>query len=115
MLDLESESSGECWGLSAADMVAWIQDFSDTYNAAEGRPPMLYTNPSWWADCTGNSDAFINDNPLVLAHYSSSIGTPPGSWPFATIWQNADSFSAGGDSDVFTGDADHLTLLAKGG
>ncbi|KAH8900784.1 N,O-diacetylmuramidase [Thozetella sp. PMI_491] len=114
MLDLESESDGECWGLSTSAMVAWIKDFSDTYHSKTTRYPMLYFNPSWWQTCTGNSNAFASTNPLVLAHYSSSIGTIPGSWATWTIWQYSDSSSWGGDADRFNGDAAGLTKLATG-
>ena len=114
MLDLESEgSSGECWGLSATAMVAWIKAFSDRYHSRMGVYPMLYTNPSWWKDCTGNSNAF-NTNPLVLAHYASSVGTIPGGWAYQTIWQNSDAYAYGGDSDIFNGSLDRLKALALG-
>ena len=90
MLDLESEDDGECWGLSTSAMVSWIQAFSSSYHTSTGRYPMLYTNPSWWETCTGNSKAFVSNNPLVLADYNSAIGTIPGGWPYQTIWQYAD-------------------------
>jgi len=83
MLDLE----GSC-ALSASATVAWIKDFSDTYHAKTGVYPLLYTNPSWWSSCTGNSNAFVNTNPLVLARYSSSAGTPPGGWPVRSSWNH---------------------------
>ncbi|KAJ8693935.1 hypothetical protein PTI98_008876 [Pleurotus ostreatus] len=39
-LDIEYNPNGaECYGLSAAAMVAWIHDFSNTYHAATGRFP----------------------------------------------------------------------------
>ncbi|GAP89829.1 putative glycoside hydrolase family 25 protein [Rosellinia necatrix] len=109
MLDLE----GSCV-LSASATVAWIKDFSNTYHAKTGVYPLLYTNPSWWSSCTGNSNAFVNTNPLVLARYSSSAGTPPGGWPYYTIWQFNDHYAYGGDSDVFNGDMAALLRLAKG-
>ncbi len=114
MLDLESESDGECWGLSQSAMVSWIKDFSDTYHSHTTRYPMLYFNPSWWKTCTGDSHAFSSNNPLVLAHYSSSIGPIPGRWATDTIWQNSDSSPWGGDSDVFNGSIDRLRKLATG-
>lgn len=114
MLDLESESDSECWGLSTSAMVSWIQDFSNTYHSKTGRYPMLYTSPSWWETCTGNSDAFVNDNPLVLASWGSSIGTIPGGWPYETIWQYADSYTYGGDADSFNGNQADLVRLATG-
>ncbi|KAI1813902.1 glycoside hydrolase family 25 protein [Poronia punctata] len=109
MLDLE----GDCV-LSAADAVAWIKDFSDTYHASTGVYPLLYTNPSWWASCTGDSSAFIDTNPLVLAHYADAAGTPPGGWPFYSFWQYNDAYPYGGDSEVWNGDMDGLLRLASG-
>ncbi|KAJ4289263.1 hypothetical protein N0V88_007013 [Collariella sp. IMI 366227] len=114
MLDLESENNGQCWGLSASDMVAWIKSFSEQYKSKTGVYPMLYTNPSWWTACTGNSNAFVDTNPLVLARYASSPGTVPGGWPAQTIWQNSDAFEFGGDSDIFNGSLENLQALAMG-
>lgn len=114
MLDLESESDGECWGLSTSAMVAWIKDFSDTYHSKTTRYPMLYFNPSWWQTCTGNSNAFAATNPLVLAHYADAIGALPGGWTLWTIWQYADSYTYGGDADKFNGAQANLVKLATG-
>jgi hypothetical protein len=115
MVDLESENGHPtCWGLSASAMVAWIKDFSDTYHGKTGRYPMLYFNPSWWKECTGDSKAFSKTNPLVLAHYSSSVGPIPGGWPFQTIWQYDDHYKYGGDSDKFNGEENSLRKLATG-
>ncbi|KAK6855434.1 N-O-diacetyl muramidase [Apiospora arundinis] len=113
MLDLEAGSS-QCYGLSASAMVSWIRDFSNTYHAKTGRYPMLYTNPSWWTACTGNSKDFVSTNPLVLARYASSPGTIPGGWPRQTIWQYADKYAYGGDGDKFNGDEAGLKKLASG-
>ncbi len=115
MLDLEDESDhGHCWGLSASEMVAWIRSFSNEYHTKTTRYPMLYTNPSWWKECTGDSSAFKDTNPLVLAHYSKSVGPSPGGWPYQTIWQDSDSYKYGGDSDVFNGNINNLRKLATG-
>lgn len=35
-------------------------------------------------------------------------------WPYQTIWQNADSYKYGGDSDLFNGSEDSLRKLATG-
>ncbi|KAK4496308.1 hypothetical protein PRZ48_012288 [Zasmidium cellare] len=104
MLDLE----GDCISVS------WIQTFSNTYHAKTGRYPVLYSSPSWWSSCTGNSNAFVNTNPLWMACYRSSPCTPQGGWPYYTIWQNADSNPYGGDSDQFNGDMTQLKKLASG-
>lgn len=82
MLDIEYGASSECYGLSASSMVSWISDFVDTYQSLTGRYPMIYTTNDWWTTCTGNSQAFSANCPLVLARYSSSVGTIPGGWPY---------------------------------
>lgn len=114
MLDLEGEGSTTCWDLSTADMVAWIKDFDDRYKEVTGRNVLLYTNFYWWQECTGNSDAFAETNPLVLARYSSSVGDMPGGWSAQTIWQNSDAYEFGGDADIFNGDEAALKKLASG-
>lgn len=115
MLDLEYNPSGDtCYGLSDSEMVAWIQDFVDTYRGETGRYPMLYTTADWWKTCTGDSSAFASTCPLVLARYSSSPGSAPGGWPYHTIWQNSNKYAFGGDSDIFNGDEDGLKKLASG-
>lgn len=44
MLDIEYAPSGDkCYGLSASAMVAWIQDFVDTYHSKTKRYPIIYT------------------------------------------------------------------------
>lgn len=114
MIDLEAGSS-ECYGLSQGDMVDWISDFVNTYSNAEGVAPMIYTTASWWSSCTGDSSAFSDSSPLVLARYASSPGTIPGGWSTYTIWQYADSYTYGGDSDEFNGSEGDLQTLATNG
>ncbi|KAK2742882.1 hypothetical protein FQN55_007666 [Onygenales sp. PD_40] len=115
MLDIEASPSGEqCYGLSAASMVAWIQEFVDTYHGNTGRYPMIYSSPSWWSSCTGDSSAFTETCPLVMARWADSPGTPMGGWPFHTIWQYANTYEFGGDADQFNGDEAGLKKLATG-
>ena len=81
MLDLESGTSegyAECWGLSAADMVSWITDFVNEYQSKTSRYPVIYTSPSWWSDCTGNSNAFASTCALDMADWASTMGAAPG-------------------------------------
>ncbi|KAF7360153.1 Secreted hydrolase [Mycena venus] len=114
-LDIEYNPSGaECYGLSHSAMVSWISDFSSTYHAATTRYPVIYTTTDWWTTCTGNSAAFASNNPLWIAHYSSSIGTLPAGWSFTTFWQYADSGPNPGDQDLFNGDAAGLKRMATG-
>lgn len=115
MLDIEYNPSGDtCYGLSAADMVSWIQDFVSTYQSLSSRYPIIYSTANWWEECTGNSDAFSSTCPLNVADYNGSPGTIPGGWPYQTIWQNTDDYSYGGDSDVFNGSEQDLQNLATG-
>lgn len=115
MLDIEYAPSGDtCYGLGQADMVAWIQDFVSTYKATAKRDPMIYSTNDWWTTCTGDSTAFSAASPLVLAAYSSSPGSIPGGWSSQSFWQDSDSYSFGGDSDIFDGDEAGLKKLATG-
>jgi GH25 family lysozyme M1 (1,4-beta-N-acetylmuramidase) len=115
MLDIEYNPNGStCYGLSASAMVSWIADFVNTYHAAVGNYPMIYSTAGWWEECTDNSSAFYEECPLVLADYNSSPGTIPGGWPWQTIWQYNDSYEFGGDSDLFNGDMAELQAIAKG-
>ncbi|KAI9753911.1 MAG: hypothetical protein M4579_004932 [Chaenotheca gracillima] len=115
MLDIEYNPSGAtCYGLSAAAMVTWISDFVSTYHTKTGRYPLIYSTNDWWTTCTGNSKSFSANSPLVLASYNSAVGTIPGGWGFQTIWQNTDSYTYGGDSDIFNGDETQLKKLATG-
>ncbi|KAG2749618.1 glycoside hydrolase family 25 protein [Suillus brevipes Sb2] len=114
-LDIEYNPSGsECYGLTASSMVSWIQSFSNTYEAATGRYPIIYTTTDWWTTCTGNSAAFGTTNPLWIAIYSSSVGTLPAGWQYETFWQYADTGSNPGDADLFNGDAAGLSRMALG-
>lgn len=77
MLDLE----GDCAS------VEWIQEFVDRYYDLSGRYPVLYSSPSWWEECTDNSDAFTDTCPLDMACWNDEPCDPQGSWPFYTFWQ----------------------------
>lgn len=115
MLDLEYAPSGDsCYGLSATSMVNWISDFGNTYHTSTGRYPLIYTSTSWWKACTGNSNKFAANSPLVVARYASSVGELPAGWSFYTIWQNSDSYKYGGDSDIFNGAESQLRKIATG-
>ncbi len=116
MLDMEYQSSSSaCGGLSQSAMVSWINDFVNTYHAATGVYPLIYTSTSWWTQCTGNSAAFGSKCPLVVARYASSVGTLPAGWGFYTFWQYSDAAPWGGDADTFNGDITALKKIANAG
>jgi len=115
-LDIEYNPSGAtCYGLSPAEMVAWVKSFSDYYESKTKRYPVIYTTYGWWSECTGNSAAFSTNNPLWIARFASAVGTIPAGWPYHTFWQYSDSSSViGGDANIFNGDAAGLQRFAKG-
>ncbi|KAG8719438.1 hypothetical protein FRC08_002823 [Ceratobasidium sp. 394] len=91
-LDIEYNPYGAtCYGLSAANMVSWIKNFSDQYHAKTGRYPTIYTTTDWWTTCTGNSAAFSSTNALWIARYASSVGNLPAGWAYHTFWQYSSS------------------------
>ncbi len=114
-LDIEWNPDGaDCYGLSASDMVSWIQSFSDEYQAREGVYPTIYTATSWWSECTGDEGDFSGTNALWLANYNGSPGTMPYAWGYQTIWQYADSGTFPGDQDYFNGPVSAMAALANG-
>ncbi|KAL4914321.1 glycoside hydrolase superfamily [Aspergillus aurantiobrunneus] len=109
MLDLEAG----CYGLSASAMAEWIQDFGETYRAATGRYPMIYTTTSWWNECTGGNADF-GQYPLVLARWASAPGEPPSGWATHSFWQYNDAYEYGGDSQLWNGSEESLRTFASG-
>lgn len=118
LLDIEYNPYGAtCYGLSAAQMVSWIRDFSNTILARTGRLPAIYSTTDWWTRCTGNTSSF-GANPLFIARYPSNIasgaGTLPAGWSRYTMWQYADAGVFPGDQDVFNGTEAQLAAFARG-
>lgn len=103
-LDVE----GTCYSKTPAAMVSWIKSFVAEYKLKEGRTPVIYTNRSWWQDCTGNSTAF-HSSALWFAH-PGSVGTLPGGWAKQTIWQYG--VTGGIDQNKFNGSAAQLKAFA---
>ena len=115
VLDIEYNPYGErCYGLSQAEMVAWIKDFTRTYKSRTGRDAVIYTTTDWWTQCTGNSPEFGSTNPLWIARWAASPGTLPAGWSFHTFWQYTSSGPIVSDHDRFNGSMDRLRVLATG-
>lgn len=115
MLDLESVSgSPTCYGLTQSQMVDWIEDFGETYNAKTGRYPMIYTNAGWWNECVASS-AFAANYPLVVANYGVTSPKIPNGFKYYSFWQYADQGQYPGDQDVWNGDEGSLKTFARGG
>lgn len=119
LLDIEydpytaTDHTNMCWGLSPAQMTAWIQSFVTTLRSLTGINPAIYSTTDWWNTCTGSSNTF-GAYPLFIARYSSSVGSMPASWLTWTIWQYADSGTFPGDQDVFNGTMTQLQQYALG-
>jgi GH25 family lysozyme M1 (1,4-beta-N-acetylmuramidase) len=122
MLDIEydpytaSDGTNSCYGLSQAQMVAWIADFSKTVLSRTGRAPAIYTTTSWWSTCTGNNSSF-GANPLIIARWtdiSAGPGVLPASWSTWSVWQYADAGVFPGDQDLFNGSYSALQAFATG-
>jgi GH25 family lysozyme M1 (1,4-beta-N-acetylmuramidase) len=116
VLDIEwpwrgSGSPSPCYGLSPAQLVAWLHDFVNEVQRRTGRPAMIYTNTNWWNPCTGGNAGFTG-NPLFISGYTASPPPLPAGWSRFTMWQYADSGPLPGDQDVFNGDLTALAQLA---
>lgn len=115
VLDIEYNPYGDrCYGLSQAEMRAWIRDFTRTYKARTGRDAVIYTTTDWWTQCTGNTPEFGSTNPLWVARWAASPGTLPAGWSYHTFWQYTDSGPIVSDHDQFNGSLDRLRVLARG-
>ncbi|MDN4611058.1 GH25 family lysozyme [Arthrobacter burdickii] len=116
LLDIEYNPypslGNSCYNMSAAQMVAWLRDFSSTVRTLTGRVPMIYTTTDWWATCTGNSGAFA-DHPLHIAAYGqTSAGLLPNGWSSYAVWQYSSTGPFVGDSNVWRGTAAELSAFA---
>lgn len=112
VLDIEFNPYGStCYGLSQSGMVSWIRSFTSRYKYRTGRDAVIYTNTSWWKQCTGNNGSFGATNPLWVANYSTSTPPLPAGWSYYTFFQWT---STPLDKDYFNGAYDRLQALANG-
>ena len=115
VLDIEYDPYGaSCYGLTPAQMVAWITDFANTIHNATDRWPVIYSTVNWWTSCTGNDTTLGVNSPLWIAHPGADAGTLPAGWSNYTFWQYASSGTYPGDQDWFNGAQSDLTALAGG-
>ena len=102
-----------CYNMSAAQMVNWIRDFSNTMVNLTGRLPMIYTTTDWWNTCTGNSTAFAN-HPLHIANYNNSgAGTMPSGWSGYELWQYTNIGPVVGDWNQWPASLSSLQAFAR--
>jgi len=74
-------TTGFCYGLTPAQMIAWIGAFITEADRRTGQLPVIYTTAQWWDTCTGGSAAFTAD-PLWIAGNNSGNTAPimPAAW-----------------------------------
>jgi GH25 family lysozyme M1 (1,4-beta-N-acetylmuramidase) len=104
-----------CYDMSPAQLTSWVRDFGNTMKSLTGRLPVIYTNTSWWKQCTGDAAGF-GDYPLWVASYPSSpsndAGPIPSSWGSYDIWQYSSTGPYSGDSNTWNGDYTSLKEFA---
>ncbi len=71
----------------------------------------------WWVRCTGDSGAFNDTSPLMIARWSSDPYPLP-NWPTWTMWQytsagHVDGVGGNVDRNVFNGSLSRLRALAR--
>ena len=114
----------DCYNLTPQQMIDWIRAFSRQYFARTGRYPMIYSNQSWWKNCTSSPQeptgtaAFDLTNPLWVANYKEKVTAPamPGGFTKYTFWQfwnGNDKPKFPGDQNLFPGTYQQLVAFAK--
>jgi len=94
------EHTGDSGWVDQATLKQRVYDWLDTVQAATGRPPIIYSYPSWFA-ALSFTDAKLTNYPLFIASYNS-CATIPQPWTTAVFWQ----YSATGTVPGVTGQAD---------
>ncbi|MHA7191139.1 GH25 family lysozyme [Arthrobacter sp. MDT2-16] len=117
LLDVEynpyASLGNSCYNMSAAQMVSWIRDFSNTVYNRIGRLPMIYTTTDWWNTCTGASRAFAS-HPLHIANYNNSgAGTMPAGWAGYDLWQYTSIGPVVGDWNQWPASLSSLQSFAR--
>lgn len=100
------QKTNQCYGLSQAAMVRWIQQFMVEAQIKTGKKPVIYTTTAWWKACTGNSAAF-GSYPLWIASYGKSDPALPAGWSKYTFWQHTSEGAVPGITGSTT-DEDYL-------
>ncbi len=120
MLDIEYNpySGGQCYGLKGSKLVNWVAAFDAQVQARTGRMPIIYTPPSWWNYCTGDSAGFGRD-PLWVPSITTGSPVLPTGWPNWTVWQysgtgTVSGIDAAGSTDLDQANPAFLGLLNPG-
>jgi lysozyme len=94
------EHTGDSGWVDTATLAQRTFDWLDTVQTATGRPPIIYSYPSWFGDLA-MTDPRLANYPLFIASYNS-CATIPQPWTSAVFWQ----YSATGTVPGVTGNAD---------
>ena len=106
----EGTNANACYGLTPAQLVSWMTDFVTEMKTVSGKTPIIYSNPTFWSSCTGNSAAF-SSYPLWIADFGVTTPAIPSGWSAPAFWQYTDAATVTGESG--TVDADYLTPLQQ--
>jgi len=112
------DHTNECYGLTPAQMVAWIGAFDDEAQRLTGQIPIIYTTADWWDTCTAGSTAF-GSGPLWVAAYAAASPPLPAGRDDWTFWQYTSSgtvpgIAAAGHTDVSYFGGGLVTLVDPG-
>jgi GH25 family lysozyme M1 (1,4-beta-N-acetylmuramidase) len=105
------DQTNECYGLSPAQMVAWITAFDGEVQRLTGKAPIIYTTAGWWDMCTAASTAF-GANPLWVAAYGFSSPPLPAGWANWTFWQYTSNATVPGITGTVDADYSNGPLAA---
>jgi GH25 family lysozyme M1 (1,4-beta-N-acetylmuramidase) len=118
ILDIEDDpyksedGTNDCYGLKAAQMVAWIRAFVTEIHRRTGDLPAFYTSAGWWKECTGDSTAFTGDPLWIVDVNDSSAPSLPAAWSTWTYWQYASDASVPGITSPGGVDVDYMNPSA---
>ncbi|HEV7504804.1 MAG TPA: glycoside hydrolase family 25 protein [Thermoanaerobaculia bacterium] len=107
---LDVELSGK-----PSEIISGIWVWLTAVEQATGKTPILYTNPSFWADLGAVG---FGRFPLWIADYDVAVPTVPEGWISWSFWQFSESGSVSGvegpvDLDIFQGTLMNLQRMAR--
>src|SRR5258708_342749 len=81
------EYTGDSGWAPSATIVQRVFDWLAAVEQATGRPPIVYSYPSWFGD-VAVTDARLASYPLFIATYAAGADVPA-PWTAATVWQDS--------------------------
>lgn len=115
-LDLEQSVTGKgaCYGLTQTQMLSYISEWTRTYKRLTGKDAVIYANPSFWKQCTGDTAMFNKTNPLWVAQWGAKHPKPLGGQKRYSLWQYKGAATGNSvDLDYFNGSEKRLALFAN--